>query len=193
MSKVRPASKVGKGGETQEDKNICFDMAALAKMSYWRHDAIQNLWQCRNEHKDCNRFKCYVYERKIKEKSKGGDGMKDDPDIESYQCFGIINKLSDLQIISDADNRGTGADCLVGKYNNQCFVSFRGTEGTNYRDWRTNLSADPVGFWNSGIVYKYLIFFPWDNNSLINLSNSSGIMPSSSILAPTMSASALFN
>ena len=154
MSKVRPGSKVGKGGETQEDKNICFDMAALAKMSYWRHDAIQNLWQCRNEHKDCNRFKCYVYERKIKEKSKGGDGMKDDPDIESYQCFGIINKLSDLHIISDDDERGTGADCLVGKYNNQSFVSFRGTEGNNSRDWRTNLSSKPVGFWN-GYLTRY--------------------------------------
>ena len=47
-------------------------------------------------------------------------------DNNSYQCFGIASKISNLCIISDTE---TGADCLVGNYNNDAFVAFRGTEG----------------------------------------------------------------
>ncbi len=61
--------------------------------------------------------------------------------------------------------------------------------------WRllSRLRVTPVGFWNVGIVYMNLGFFPFDMSFLISASTSSVLIPFSSIGMECISASLASN
>ena len=172
MSKVRPSSTVeGVSNElTKADKMEVIDMAALAKLCYFREDCLIELDKRRKDHEGCTPFNCIVLNKMLKPLDKGGEGMEDDPDINSYQCFGICSKVSNLHIISDPEKKidektnkkieGSGADCLVGNYKNDVFVAFRGTEGPNFKDWKTNLTANPEVYEKIKEDGKKILIFP---------------------------------
>ena len=133
INQVRPSSTV-EADLDQTDKEVAVDMAGLANLAYTTIGDLPLLGLDKSDkHNGCTTFRCKVFE--------GIDEDNEKRDL--YHCQGIGEKLSEVQII----NSDSGADCWLGKYDGNTFVAFRGTEGTDFKDWRTNLKAEKVAYW----------------------------------------------